>query len=85
MPFIDLSLTTRVVEEFDGESEITIENAGPIDAPVANDFEGTFAQVTGSVTLRNASGSVAGYLNVEGTFESDYESTGVSAGFRYRW
>lgn len=81
----DLILTTRVVEEFDGDSAVSIVNLGPIDAPVASTFDGTFAQVTGGVTVSNTSGSASGYFNVDGTFESNYESVGIEAGFRYQW
>lgn len=81
----DVSLTARAVEEFEGDSTATISSTGPIPVDQTDTFDGTFVEVTGSVSVHNAAKTVAGYLNVDGTFESDYESVGVEAGFRYQW
>ncbi len=80
-----LNLTARAVNETDGEARVAIGNTGPVAAPVANTFDGTFIEMSGGVTLSNAKGNALGYLNIDSTFNSDYESLGFSAGFRYRW
>lgn len=84
-PRAGVSFTARVIEEFDGEAKAAIENVGPVDAPVNSTLDGTFVRLNGGLSLANASGSVSGLLNVSGEFGDDYESVGLSAGFRYQW
>lgn len=78
------SLTGRVWEEMDGETDVLIRSAGP-DATVSDEFDGSFSKVVGGLELTNAAGTVSGHLNVDAVFGDDYDSTGIEAGFRYRW
>jgi outer membrane autotransporter protein len=80
-----VSFTAKATQELDGEVSGSIRNLGPIDAPVEDTLDGTFVEVNGAVTITNTSKSVSGYLNVDGIFGDDYESLGLSAGFRYQW
>ncbi len=84
-PRMDLGLTVRYVEEFDGESRLAMDNIGPLSPTVSNTLDGGFIDVDGSVVLSNLPGNVAAILSVSGSFGDDYSSLGGSAGFRYRW
>jgi outer membrane autotransporter protein len=84
-PTTRVSLTARQVQEFEGESLVSIVNVGGIDAPANDTLDGAFTEVALSLTLGNASQTAAGFLNVGGTFADQYEATSVSAGFRYQW
>lgn len=84
-PRMDLGLTVRYVEEFDGESRLAMDNIGPLSPTVSNTLDGGFIDVDGSVVLSNLPGNVAAILSVSGSFGDDYRSLGGSAGFRYRW
>lgn len=81
----DASLTARAVQESDGESKVTIENLGPIPANVENTFDGSFTEVNGALSMSNQARTAVGYLNLSGQFGDDYDSLGLSAGFRYQW
>jgi outer membrane autotransporter protein len=82
---LSLSLTTRIINEFDGEARVAVANTGPIDAPVVEALEGQFIEAVGGVSISNASGTAEGYLNLDGVFADDYDRFGWSLGFRYRW
>lgn len=85
VPRMDLGLTVRYVEEFDGESRLAMDNIGPLSPTVSNTLDGGFVDVDGSVVLSDLPGNVAAILSVSGSFGDDYSSLGGSAGFRYRW
>ncbi len=62
-----------------------IENIGPLTPVTTNTLDGNFTEVTGAVSVSNPARTATGYLNLGGTFSSDYESLSVSAGFRFVW
>jgi outer membrane autotransporter protein len=82
---VALNLTARAIEEFDGESRISIVNTGPLDAPSTDKFDDTLFQLTGGLSVTNAPKTLNGYFNVDAVTGDDYDSLGVSAGFRYQW
>ncbi len=82
---LGVSLTARQIEEIHGRSEVVINNIGPIPATTADELDGTFTQLTGSVSLSNVKRTLAGYLNVDSLSGNDVSSLGFSAGVRYEW
>lgn len=77
-------LTARVWEEFEDETDVRIASEGP-DATVTDEFGGSFVDVRAGVSLSDLTGAVSGYLNLDAVSGDDYDSLGVSAGFRYQW
>ena len=80
-----VSLSARQIEEVHGRSEVVVNNIGPIPAVSADELDGTFTQITGSLSLSNVTRTLAGYLNVDSLFGNDVSSLGFSAGVRYEW
>jgi outer membrane autotransporter protein len=82
---LGVSLTGRVQEELDGEATASIGNINPISPEVRDEFDGSFSEVVGGLTLTNSTGRVSGALNVGSKFGDDYDALGASASFRYQW
>jgi outer membrane autotransporter protein len=82
---LGVSLTGRVQEELDGEATAKIGNLNPISPEVRDEFDGSFSELIGGLTLTNRTGRVSGALNVGGKFGDDYEALSGSVSFRYQW
>jgi outer membrane autotransporter protein len=82
---LGFSLTGRVFSELDGESRARLFTTGDEDPTLADDFDGTFSEVVGGLTLTNRTGRVSGVLNVGSQFGDDYDALSASASFRYQW
>ncbi len=79
------ALTARQIEELEGQSVATIANTGPEAAVVSDTFDGSFSKLSGALTLANERQTAAGYLNVDALIGDNYDSLGVTAGFRFQW
>ena len=80
----DYRLTARFWNEFQGETAVRIRSIGP-DLVVDDTFDSALSEIALGVGLGNAGGTVSGHLQVDGTFGDDYDSFGMTAGFRYQW
>ncbi len=81
---LNLSLTGRVWEEFEGDASMNVRTR--VDAvPVSTGLSGTFSEVAGSLGLSALDGALSGYLSFGGQFGDDYDSTTASLGLRYNW
>jgi len=81
---VQYGATARYWNELDGETRVVIDNSGP-DAVVTDTFDGGFTDLSASVSVLNPSGAASGFLSVDTTIADQYDSLGVSAGFRYQW
>ncbi len=82
---LGLSLTGRYQQELDGEAKARIGNLNPISPEVVDEFDGSFSELMGGVTLANATGRISGVLNIGSKFGDDYSALSGSFGFRYQW
>lgn len=85
---VKLTLTGRYIREFDEEAEMSIVSAGPEGSPVApvtGVFGPNFTDLTAGLTIANATGKIAALVNGNLKYGNDYDSFGLSAGFRYQW
>ncbi len=81
---LSMMLTGRLWNELRGETPVRIRSAGP-DLVVDDTFDSALSEIALGVGLGNAGGTVSGHLQVDGTFGDDYDSFGMTAGFRYQW
>ncbi len=81
---VDVSLTGRVWDEFDGENKVTITSGGG-DVVMQDKFDGAFGEVVGSVNVFGLGGGWSGFVNGGVKFKSDYTSGELTAGVRYEW
>lgn len=75
--------TARVWEELRGETKVRIQSVGG-NGTAIDTFDGQITEVSLGVNLANASGRISGLIQATGMF-GDYESLGLTAGFRYQW
>ena len=81
---VDLSLTGRLWNEFEGDNKMVIHSAGP-DLTMTDKFDGTFGEVIGSVNVFGLGDGLSGFVNGGAKFKSNYTSGELTAGLRYEW
>ncbi len=81
---VDLSLTGRAWDEFDGDNEAVIASTG---APltVRDRFGGVFGEVAGNAALTSADSAWSGFVSAGVKFKAGFTSETLTAGLRYRW
>ncbi|MFZ2468326.1 MAG: hypothetical protein WAW54_08020 [Parvibaculum sedimenti] len=81
---VDLSLTGRLWNEFEGDNKMVIRSGGP-DLTMTDKFDGTFGEVVGSVNVFGLGDGLSGFVNGGAKFKSNYTSGELTAGLRYEW
>ncbi|MEN6542638.1 hypothetical protein [Parvibaculum sp.] len=81
---VDLSLTGRLWNEFEGDNKMVIRSGGP-DLTMTDKFDGTFGEVVGSVNIFGLGDGLSGFVNGGAKFKSNYTSGELTAGIRYEW
>lgn len=81
---LSMILTGRVWNELRGETPVRIRSAGP-DLVVEDTYDSALSELALGVGIANTPGTVSGHLQVDSTFGDDYDSLGLTAGFRYQW
>jgi outer membrane autotransporter protein len=77
----ELSLLGRVWNEFDGETEVTVEN-GVGTFTYSDDISGVYGEVEGTVLVTSSDGTLSGFLSANGKFGDDFTTYGAKAGIR---
>jgi hypothetical protein len=76
-----LSLLGRAWNEFDGETEVTVEN-GVGTFTYSDDISGVYGEVEGQILVTSSDGTLSGFLSANGKFGDDFTSYGGKAGIR---
>jgi hypothetical protein len=79
-----VSLTGKYVNEFDGSNQILIASGGP-NFTTTDHFDGGFGDVSVGASMFARGGHLSAFANAGFRFQSDYQTTSVTAGFRYQW
>ena len=82
---IKVALEGRVWDEFDGDTSTTLvipsgPNFGNVD-----ELDGVYGEVKGEAALFATGNALSAFLNAGVKWKSHYQSTTVTAGFRYQW
>lgn len=80
---VKLNLTGRVWDEFDGGNSSVISTGTPF--AMLDDFSGVFGEVGAGLNVFSNNSGLSAFTNVSVKFDSDYQNTSVTAGFRYQW
>ena len=77
----DISLLGRVWNEFEGDSEVTVDNG--IDTfTYSDDISGVYGEVEGQILVTSSDGTLSGFVSANGKFGDDFTSYGAKAGIR---
>jgi hypothetical protein len=77
----ELSLLGRVWDEFDGETDVTVNNG--IDTfTYSDDISGVYGEVEGTVLVTSSDGTLSGFVSATGKFGDDFTNYGAKAGVR---
>ena len=79
------TLTGRYIDEFDGTNDIIIVSGGPSNLGLSDGLNGGFGEVGVGTNLFATGGHLSAFANANVRFQSNYQSTSVTAGFRYQW
>src|SRR5690606_14961601 len=81
---LEASITGRIWDEFKGQNNATIYNAGsPL--TVGDSFDGAFGEVGGALNVYSAADHWSGFVSGSYKFNSDVQTGTVRAGLRYNW
>src|SRR5690606_5651358 len=81
---LEASITGRIWDEFKGQNEAGIYNAGsPL--TVRDSFDSAFGEVGATVNMYSAADNWSGFVGGSYKFNSDVQSGTVRAGLRYSW
>jgi outer membrane autotransporter protein len=79
------SLTGRYIDEFDGSNNTLIISPGPSNLALSDSLHGGFGEVALGTNMFATGGHLSAFANASIRFQSDYQATSVTAGFRYQW
>ena len=82
---VRVALTGRYWDEFDGVNTTVIIAPGPSNLALNDGLNGGFGEVTLGGNLFATGGHLSAFANAGVRFQSNYQSTSVTAGFRYQW
>ena len=82
---VRVALTGRYWNEFDGTNQTLIIAPGPSNLALSDGLNGGFGEVNLSGNLFAAGNRLSAFANAGVRFQSNYQSTTVTAGFRYQW
>ena len=81
---LDVSLTGRVWDEFDGNDRATLASGGSA-SMLSDRFSGVFGELTGSANVFGTDDGWSGFFNAGVKFRNDFTSETLTAGVRYHW
>jgi outer membrane autotransporter protein len=81
---LDLSLTGRAWQEFEGETVSQVQGRGS-SLDLTDAFSGTFGEIAASADISGFDGALSGFVGVVGRFGDDYSSASAQFGVRFNW